>query len=377
MTFMDGVRDAIGLGAVARARPVTEVEAAALTGPGPDIVPAKVLASPWADSSHLNSVVWSDIFGTEDLPITRAEAMAIPAVARARNILCSTLGRLPIRAGTVTSTSPEEFTPAATQPTVLHQPDPQQARYVTLLWLVDDLIFSGHSWGLILGRLATGHPQHLRRIQPGGVEIDSRGRVSVYGHPTDPANVIRIDGPHEGVLNYAARTLRSARALERSAERFATNPVPAIELHQTDERRMDPADIADLISKWAAARAGANGGVAYTSKNIEAKVHGAPAENLLTHGRNAAAIDAARVIGVPADAIDAAPEEASMTYANVESRGRTLIDYGLAAYTAAVEGRLSMDDILPRGTVARWDLSSITAPSAAADAPATPEVPAP
>lgn len=374
MGFREGAKAAIAAVTPSRGSAVTELQAA-LTGPGPTIVPAPTLASPWYASNHLGNVVWSDLFGTEDLPITRAEAMAIPAVARARNVVATTLGRLPIRAGRlmVDADGAETFTPHALQPTVLVQPDTAQARYVTLTWLVDDLIFEGLSWLLTTEWLTSGHPNHVRRIHPGGVQVDGRGTVRVYGEVVDPARVIRVDGPHEGVLNFGGRTLRMARALERSAARFARNPVPAIELHQTDDRKMSPGEISELISAWARAREGENGGVAYTSRNIEAKPHGLPAEHLLTSGRNAQAIDAARVIGVPADVVDATPEEASLRYTNVEMRGRNLIDYGLAAYAAAVEGRLSMDDVLPHGTTVRWDLSSITAPStSAADTPPPP-----
>lgn len=334
----------------------TELQAELLSGPT-GVVPAPVIQSPWTVGDHLGTVVWSDLFGVQDwLPLTRAEAMAVPAVARARNIVCTTLGRLPL----LVERDGAEVAPV---PMVIRQPDPAQPRYVQLVWTIDDLIFSGVSWGLILSRLATGHPQHLRRIHPGGVEQEGN-RFKVYGEYVDPANLVRIDGPHEGILNYASRTLRVARSLENSAKRFADNPVPAVELHQTDDVEMSEPKINALIASWVAARRGENGGVAYTSRNIDAKIHGQPAEHLLTHGRNAAAVDAARVVGVPADAVDAAPEESSMTYANVESRNRTLIDYGMAAYAAAVEARLSMDDILPAGSTVRWDYSTITEPSA-------------
>jgi hypothetical protein len=64
------------------------------------VAPAEVAApivSPWAPPSHLASVVWNDMFGQTVTPITRAEAMRVPAVRRARNIVCNTIARIDLR----------------------------------------------------------------------------------------------------------------------------------------------------------------------------------------------------------------------------------------------------------------------------------------
>lgn len=311
---------------------------------GVQVVPQ--LASPWADDSNLGvvSMVWSDLFGVDNLPMSRQEAMSVPAVARARNILAPTLARIPF---TVTDRQGQDV-PSGT---AVHNLDPAQAPFVTKLWTVDDLIFHGVSWWLVTGRYSdpTNLPATFRRCLPGTVKADG-GRPMVNDQPVAARDLIRIDGPHEGILNFASRSLRAARRLDESAARFADNPVPAIELHETEQSGMTETEIDELVAKWARARRGENGGVAYTSRTIEARVHGAPAENLLTDGRNTAAIDAARLVGVPADAIDASLEHAAMTYANVESRLRVLVDFGLAAYAAAIVSRLSMPDITRAGT---------------------------
>jgi hypothetical protein len=311
---------------------------------GVQVVPQ--LASPWADDSNLGvvSMVWSDLFGTDNLPMSRAEAMSVPAIARARNIVCATLARIPF---TVTDRAGADV-PSGT---AVHNLDPAQAPFITKLWTVDDLVFHGVSWWLVTGRYSdpTNLPATFRRCLPGTVKADG-GQPMVNDRPVQARDLVRIDGPHEGILNFASRSVRAARRLDESAARFADNPVPAIELHETEASGMTEAEIDALVAAWARARRGENGGVAYTSRTIEARVHGAPAENLLTDGRNVAAIDAARLVGVPADAVDASLEHAAMTYANVESRLRVLVDFGLAAYAAAIVSRLSMPDITRAGT---------------------------
>lgn len=337
MRFLDGVNAAL--------RPVKSLTASTdLLGPLGPTGPPPSIVSPWADDGNLSPVVFSDLFGADYTPMSRTEAMSIPAIARARTLVAATLGRIPFA---VTAPDGSEVTTG----TLLNNLDPAQSSFVMVTWTVDDLIFSGVSYWLVLSRYATGLPATGRRIQPGGVEVDKLGNVvKVYGVKVDPADVLRIDGPHEGILNFAARSLRASRALEQSAARFSSNPVPAIELHQTDDYPLTPEEKSQLVTDWAKARAGENGGVAYTSRSIEAKVHGAPAENLLLGGRNVAAIDCARIVGVPADAVDATPDKASMTYANVETKAAVLVNFGLAAYAAAIVSRLSMDDVLSHGT---------------------------
>lgn len=375
-SFLDGLRDGLRTVTGSTDASPRTLEASALLGPLDNTIPTPELGSPWADSSNLEPMVWMDLVGNlESIPVSRAAAMAVPAIARARGMVANTLGRLDLFPEDTRSGL--ELGADSDSARFLECPDPEQPRFITITWTVDDLVFSGVSWWLVLARYATGKPRAARRILPGFVELPKRvgDRPKVYGKPVDAADLIRIDGPHEGILNFASGTVRAASALESSAARFAKNPVPAVELHQTDDFPMTPTDKTELVTAWAAARAGANGGVAYTSHNIEAKIHGAPAENLLTHGRNAAAIDAARVVGTPADSVDASVEHASMTYQTSEGRNRVLIDYGLAAYAEAIVARLGMDDVTPRGTRPRFRFDQITAATDAAEG--TPPPPSP
>jgi len=336
---------------------------AATTSTSSTTSPPMELASPWADSSALQQVV-VDLWNPDELPLTRELAMQVPAVARARNMVAATLGRVRLVAcdewATDANGDPVELPRDHPSSQLARQLDPGQPMFVQITWTADDLIFEGKSYAYVLARYASGKPAQLRRLVPGTLTY-RKGRPHIEGiGPVEPRDVIRIDGPHEGILNYGGPTVRAARDLERSAARFAKNPVPAIDLHQTGGPPLGKTDREQLVADWAKARAGANGGVAFTSQYIEAKVLGAPAEHLLTGGRNAQSIDVARVVGVTADAIDASPERASMTYNNGATKNQALIDYGLAAYGAAIEARLSMNDLTPSGVVLRFKYSQLT-----------------
>jgi hypothetical protein len=317
--------------------------------------------SPWADSSHLGGVIIPDLlaelFGVDAdrLPMSRDTAMTVPPVSRARNVLAPTAGRLPLRvyrgADVVEST------------TILDQPEKVAARprFVTILWTVDQLMFHGRAWWIVVERYAdSGLPRSFEWVPEWNAKIEDGQLVATNDgrHPSiRPADVVRIDGPHEGILNYGSDTIRQALRLDRAALRIADNPVPAIELHQTtpDEIEKDERDA--LIAGWIKARR--QTGVGYTNAAIETKVHGLNPEQLIIEGRKFAALQVARMIGVPAWVVDASVEGSSLTYSNVPSRSRELVDYALTPYLAAIESRLSMDDVLPRGQWCRFDLDDL------------------
>lgn len=317
--------------------------------------------SPFAAPVELGGVVIPDLlvelFGADAdrLPLTRDLAMTVPAVARARNVLAPTAGRLPLR---VYRGSTE-----VTDRTCLDQPETLAARprFVTILWTIDQMLFHGRAWWIVVERYAdTGAPRSFEWVPEWNAKVENGQLVATLdgNHPRiDPANVVRIDGPHEGILNYGSDAIRQALRLDRAALRIADNPVPAIELHQTTPDQLDKDEKDALIAGWIKARR--QTGVGYTNAAIETKVHGLNPEQLIIEGRKFAALQVARMIGVPAWVVDVGVEGSSLTYSNVPSRSRELVDYALTPYLAAIESRLSMDDVLPRGQWCRFDLDDL------------------
>lgn len=319
------------------------------------------IASPFAAPVELGGVVIPDLlaelFGADAdrLPLTRDLAMTVPAVARARNVLAPTAGRLPLRVyrGAV----------EVTERTCLDQPETVAARprFVTILWTLDQMLFHGRAWWIVVERYAdTGAPRSFEWVPEWNAKVENGQLVATQDgrHPRiDAADVVRIDAPHEGILNYGSDAIRQALRLDRAALRIADNPVPAIELHQTTPDQLDQDEKDALIAGWIKARR--QTGVGYTNAAIETKVHGLNPEQLIIEGRKFAALQVARMIGVPAWVVDVGVEGSSLTYSNVPSRSRELVDYALTPYLAAIEARLSMDDVLPRGQWCRFDLDDL------------------
>lgn len=310
------------------------------------------LASPFAPTPDaLQSIVWADLTGGDVAPLTRAAAMAIPAVARLRHLIVGTLARCPLRVL-------DRDQLLATQPGWTSRTDGQIPPYHRTLWTVDDHIFTGWS----LWRAGRGAGRELLdavRIPLHRWETDQAGRIMVDGEYVTADEVILIPGPHEGILNFGAAPLRRCIANLDAAANAARNPSAYLELHYTGDTPLADTEVDALIGRWAKARRGEYAGVSYTNKWLEVKEHGTHEAQLLIEGRNADAVDVARLISAPAAMADATNAGASLTYETSEGRNSQFIDYGLGLYAGAIEARLSMDDVVSRGHRTAFDMSVI------------------
>lgn len=315
-------------------------------------------ASVFNEPNSLQAVVWHDLTGAEADLLTRSAVMSIPAHARQRHILCGTIARCPLRVMDAAVPVP----PPPSHWTI--RTDGEVHPYHRMLWTVDDLIHSGWSlWSAQRG--AGGVLLSADRIRPERWELDEVGRVSVDGELAQDGEVILIPGPHEGVLNFGAKALRRTIDNLEAAANAARNPSAYLELHYVGDDPVPDTEVEKHIERWAKARRGENGGVAWTNKAIELKEHGTHEAHLLIEGRNADAVDVSRLVSSPAAMADATSSGASLTYETTEGRNGQLVDYGVGLYMDAIAARLSMDDVVPRGQRTAFDLSELrtTTPS--------------
>lgn len=312
----------------------------------------------WEDTAPLTQLTIEDLFGIAPQIVNRKTAMGVGAVAKGRHMICGKIPSFPL-------VGMNGNTTMARPPAWLGQLEAGRPRFTTMQWICDALVFHGRAWLVIRERYAAGaeagRPMRFELVPEHNAEVDKLGHlVKAFGLPVNRADVVRIDGPHEGLLNTARTTLQDAIAIEVAAGKAADNPVPSVELHQVAGDTLDKEERQELIDGWAAARRGANGGVAYTNASVEAKMHGASAEQLLIAGRNVAALNVARHMGLSAWAVDASVEGSSLTYSSVPARSRELIEYGLQPYMDAITARLSMDDVLPAGQWCKFDTHQLT-----------------
>lgn len=268
---------------------------------------------------------------------TRAEALTIPAVLRARNLLSTTVARTPLVCDGVVPL----FVPVAAPPGAVTMQTP----FHRMLATADDLLFNGIScWAL--DRDDSGTCIGAIHIPLETWQIEDNA-IRVGGKAVDHMEVCIFVGIHAGLLTHACEAFTDARNLARAAARVAQNPAALIELRQTNNAQLSEDHIEHIINRYVAARRGRNSGVGFSSSGLEVHEHEMAKENLLIDGRNAAAVDIARAMNVPAAFIDATVGGTSLSYQNAASRMIELVTFGVEPLMSAIEARLNQPDMHP------------------------------
>jgi HK97 family phage portal protein len=289
---------------------------------------------------------------------TRQEAMEVPAVARARSIICGTAASLPLHAFNKT-TNAEIY-----GRTILEQPDPALPTAVTMSWTFDDLLFHDVAyWQVLAVSPEDGRPVHARRIDPQRVTYHTQGYTGVLvdGFHVDGQQV-PMSGVGSlivfyglgtgGILTRAGRTIKTALDLEKAVSRMAEEPAPAMYIKNSGVD-LPAAQVSSLLANWKAARAQRS--TAYLSGNLEVESFGFDATQMeLSANRMNTATEIARLMNIPAWYLNA--ESTSSTYSNTLQERRSLIDLSLMPFLIAVEQRLSMDDITPMTQKVRFEV---------------------
>lgn len=292
--------------------------------------------------------------------VTRGEAMSIPAMRRARSIIAGTIATLPL----VTVRRAGDQVERGTRP-LLDQPDLNTTRAWTVAWTVDSLLFDGIAWWQVDSRDAQGYPSGAHWVRNDRVMVDhAGGKVFVNGTEVDHADLIRFDGLDEGILCHA-RTLRTCLLLEDAVRRNSTGLPPqdflklaegAAELSDEPASAGDGTDRSEidaLLDDWEDARQARS--TAFMNRSIDHGIVGFdPRAGQLAEARLYQAAEVARLCNLDTEAVDA-PGGGSATYANVESKRRERLDTTLSPFMDAIDQRLSMGDVTPRGTVVRFD----------------------
>jgi phage portal protein BeeE len=321
----------------------TSIQAAFGYGtPRPDF-----LASPFTEG-QLQKIVFSDVFGTAYAPITRAEAMTVPALSKARNLICATIANLPLIVK-------DKDGVLATQPEWTYRTDGTVSPFMRMLWTLDDLLFYGRALWLVT-RGAEGQVLDAERVPIEAWKVTHEGAILVNDEPVDALDVVYFPAPIEGLLDKDASSLRSARSVAQAVEARVKSPIPVMELHATGIEDVLPAEAKAIVTAYNTARRDPEGATVFTPASIEMKPHGDKADSgFMVEGRNAVRLDVANMTGVPVALLDGSTSTASLTYSTQEGRRNEFVDYSLVLWTQAILGRLSSDDIVAPGLHVEFD----------------------
>ena len=294
---------------------------------------------------------WLGINGV-DSPITRAEAMTIPAVVRGISLVTTALSTAPW-------TEYEADQAVADQPAWLYATSGEISPIYRCQFIVEDLILGG--WAVLLVERDTdGNILAADRIRPDLWEFDDVGQVVVGDEALRPEQYILIKGPHDGILLTGRRTLRGALNLENAWQRTVRNPIPATLLKQVGDDVLEDDEIDALLVAWRAARQDPDGAVAFIPANIAVEAIGEVVANVLVEARNAVAVDIARLIGIPGASVEAGAVQTSLTYNNTNiGLGLQLVQQGLTPYANAIAAALSMDNVCAPGRRIAPDMTEL------------------
>lgn len=333
---------------------ISELEASA---GGPSSHPPRVAASGGADPWG-----WWNATGVD-----RSTAMAVPTLAYIRQMLAGGVSAMPLER--FRNNADQTVTKLDAGWCANPDPAPTIAPNVFWSWVIDDLFFRGRSTLIVLGRDATGFPVMFRRVMPGELTYDPetlawgifwRTQIWYMGVEIEPADVVVIDGPHEGICNYGGQLIQAALDLETNAATAASEPLPNIDLHQTGGEPLSTGAAQELVSNWKLARS--VGATAYTPSNLEARPLGfSNTDQQMVEARQYMATQLARLAGVNPVLVSAAMgASSSYVYTNQADYRAAFLDDVLDPYLQAIEGRLSANDVTARGQFLEFDRDEFT-----------------
>jgi Phage portal protein len=330
------------------------------------------MVSPWQEGS-LTQVMFADLIGAETadaFPLGRDEALSVPAVSKARNLLVSQIARMPLVALPAGSD-----VPLAEQPTFLYRTNTPVGPYDRMAMTVDDLIFYGLSlWRTVRGSKAQGSA-YAPILAAEWVPFDSWGIESAEIYVFDSNRIRSTLGEDEyilfsipgfsGLLSHGARTIRGARDTERAWTSRIKNPSPLLELHLTEEANLTEEETAELAQTWNTARQSANGATAVTPPGVTLNEMGTNSDAALyLENRNAIRADIAAFLGTRAAMLDGTTGQASLTYTTSQGEQSAFFGLDLPLWTDAISAALSMDKVVPSGQRIRFDRTEQFNPNA-------------
>lgn len=294
---------------------------------------------------------------------SRQQAMTVPTVARSRNVICDTVGVLPLTYWKRTEVTKED---QQLEPLPwMNRPDPNRTTAHIMAWTVDDLLFHARAFWRVTDRyqLASGpgFPKSFERMPfdqvsvrstTGGTEVswsrDGGGRQVI-----PPGDVIDFQGLNEGVLCVAYRAICIALKLDTAAERFADMKLPAgvlrtaqFEPDLSPEMMTEQAD--DFEERRLTSTTAALNGLIYDNPTWDA-------ESLqLVEARQHQALEVSRHMNMP-PWITGSPQGASMTYQNASQARLDLIDFALIGFLSCIEQTLSGPNVVARTNYVRFD----------------------
>jgi len=289
--------------------------------------------------------------------IDRQAAVSVPAVTRCLNLIKGVISSVPLE---TYSTSTGQELPNLVW---VDQPDKRQPRSVTIAWTVDSLFMYGAAyWRVTEIYQDDQRPARFEWVQNDRVSQKlNKNNTEVEYYMVDSVRVpmeglgslVTFQAMDQGLLLRAARTIKSAIDIETAAAVAAQTPMPSGILKNTGAELPD-AQVQGILATWKQGRQ--NRATAYLNANLDFQPASfSPKDMMYNEASQYLATQIARACNVPAYYISADMNN-SMTYQNIIDGRKEFVAYSLQPFITAIEDRLSMDDLTPRGQVVKFSL---------------------
>jgi phage portal protein BeeE len=294
----------------------------------------------------------------------RNRAVSVPTINRARDLMASVIGCMPLRMyNEIWNGNEMEKMPLAPR-TWLRRPDPTVPYQFIMSWTFDDLLFFGRAFWYITSRTADGYPATFTRLPAGSITTtDMVGpvwfapsqQVFFNGGQLDPKDLVQFLSPAQGLIYAAPGAVETALKLEAARNRNASSAIPAGVLRQKGGEPLSAQELADLAAAFNAARA-TNQTAALNEFLDYQETATSPDKMLLIESSQYQALEAARLANVPPYLVGVAT--GAYSYQSAQQARADLYIFGVKLYAEAIAQTLSMNNVLPNGTYVEFDAES-------------------
>jgi len=292
----------------------------------------------------------------------RNAAMSVPTVSRARDLIASVIGCMPLQMySEMWNGDTMEKMPLAPR-TWLRRIDPSVPNNFILSWTFDDLFFYGRAFWYITARTADGFPTAFTRLpasmvltldQAGPVWFAPSKEVQFNGNTLNPNDLVQFLSPIQGITSMSTQAVATALKLEAARYRNASSAIPAGVLQvQAGSEPLSSTELADLAASFNSARA-TNQTAALSPEVHYIETATSPDKMLLIDSAEFQGKEMARICNVPLYLVGF--DQGSYAYTNNEGARADLWTFGARAYADCITSTLSQNNVLPNGSYVEFD----------------------
>jgi hypothetical protein len=233
-----------------------------------------------------------------------------------------------------------------------------------MAWTLDDLFYYGRAFWFITSRTADGFPASFTRLPAGSVTCqDQTGPVfyapsnEVYfqGGMLDPNDLVQFISPVQGIIYTSQTAIETALRVEASRYRNAESLLPSGVLMQTGGEPLSAQELADLATSFNSARV--NNQTAALNEFLKYEETKALPDNMLMiESADFSGKEMCRLGNIPFYL--AGFDIGSYQYTTSAGAREDLLLFGARQFLDCVSQTLSGNNVLPRGTMVKFDIDS-------------------